>query len=78
MPMAWFYYASASKVFSKEGAVFSSEEGAQHGDHVGKEVSDLTRGDPGNGSLGHKEVGSEFRHTRVKRSWKGPFWEDHA
>ena len=40
----------------------------KHGDHDGKDVSDLTRGDPGHGSLGQPEVGSEFRHTRMKIS----------
>ena len=49
----------------------------KHGDHDGKDVSDLTRGDPGRGSLGQPEVGSEFRHTRMKISWKAPFWDDH-
>ena len=50
----------------------------KHGDHDGKDVSDLTRGDPGHGSLVQPEVGSEFRHTGVKINWKGPFWEYHA
>ena len=34
-PRAWLYYSSPSKVFSNEGVEFSSEEGAQQGDHVG-------------------------------------------
>ena len=35
LPSAWLYYSSPSKVFSNEGVEFSSEEGAQQGDHVG-------------------------------------------
>ena len=35
LPSAWLYYSSPSKAFSNEGVEFSSEEGAQQGDHVG-------------------------------------------
>ena len=35
LPSAWLFYSSTSKVFSGEGVEFSSEEGAQQGDHVG-------------------------------------------
>ena len=35
LPFAWLYYASESNVFSNEATAFSSEEGAQQGDHIG-------------------------------------------
>ena len=35
LPSAWLHYSSPSKVYSNEGVEFSSEEGAQQGDHVG-------------------------------------------
>ena len=35
MPFAWLWYSNPSKVFSNEGIQFSSEEGAQQGDHIG-------------------------------------------
>ena len=35
LPSAWLFYSSPSKAFSNEGIEFSSEEGAQQGDHVG-------------------------------------------
>ena len=35
LPSAWLFYSSTSKIFSSEGVEFSSEEGAQQGDHVG-------------------------------------------
>ena len=35
MPFAWLWYSNPSKVFSNEGTQFSSEEGAQQGDHIG-------------------------------------------
>ena len=35
LPSAWLFYSSPTKVFSSEGVDFSSEEGAQQGDHVG-------------------------------------------
>ena len=34
-PSAWIYYSSPSKDFTIDGVEFSSEEGAQQGDHVG-------------------------------------------
>ena len=35
LPSAWLFYSSPSKAYSNEGIEFSSEKGAQQGDHVG-------------------------------------------
>ena len=38
LPSAWLHYSSPSTVYTNEGVKFSSEEGAQQGDHVGNQA----------------------------------------